>query len=437
MSVDQFLLSADTTDLNLPEIRPTLNLNFARVKSLDPRITFTRNSGGSYFGADGFMKYAGINEARFDHDPETRESLGLLIEESRTNLIANSSNFLTAWGRSRVEFLNINTADTLAPDGTYTAAKLIPTSVFGRHHPNRGFIYTAGVTYTYSVFVKAAGNDKIMLRLFINGVAYKPDRGTVGGVQAFFNLTTGEITSQDANVTGRIQDVGNGWYRCSVTSTATNTAADGVSLVFLLDDSYEILFAGDNTNRGIYVWGPQLELGEFPTSYIPTIATTRTRVSEQVSIIGNDFLDFFNENEGVFYSKSKSFGTQTQFVGEVNTIPVSLIAYIDILRYQNGRIRAAICPGIRDDCVIAESSLVLGPVYKSTHAYNLNKSILFVDGNRIGGINSRDRIVPENTGLLTIGNNRPNGPFIFNGHIYHLMYYNKLLTEDQLQALTF
>jgi hypothetical protein len=78
MSVDQFLLSADTTDLNYPEIRPTLDLNFARVKALDPRITFTRSSGGSYVGADGLIKYAGVNEARFDHDPVTGESLGLL-----------------------------------------------------------------------------------------------------------------------------------------------------------------------------------------------------------------------------------------------------------------------------------------------------------------------------------------------------------------------
>jgi hypothetical protein len=55
MSVDQFLLSADTTDLNYPEIRPSLDLNFARTKTLDPRITFTRSSGGSYVGADGLL----------------------------------------------------------------------------------------------------------------------------------------------------------------------------------------------------------------------------------------------------------------------------------------------------------------------------------------------------------------------------------------------
>jgi hypothetical protein len=36
-----------------PSVRPTLDLDFANSKTLDPRITFTRASGGSYVGADG------------------------------------------------------------------------------------------------------------------------------------------------------------------------------------------------------------------------------------------------------------------------------------------------------------------------------------------------------------------------------------------------
>ena len=87
MSIDNFLLSSNTTDLNYPEVRPTLDLNFARVKALDPRITFTRASGGSYVGADGLIKYAGVNEPRFDHDLSTGESLGLLVERNSNNLI--------------------------------------------------------------------------------------------------------------------------------------------------------------------------------------------------------------------------------------------------------------------------------------------------------------------------------------------------------------
>ena len=78
------------TVIEYPTIRPTLDLNFAATKVLDDRITFTRDSIGTYVGEDGLIKYASNNVPRFDHDPITRESLGLLIEESRTNKVSNS-----------------------------------------------------------------------------------------------------------------------------------------------------------------------------------------------------------------------------------------------------------------------------------------------------------------------------------------------------------
>lgn len=74
-----------------PQQRPTLNLNFAQSKILDPRITFTRTSTATYVDEDGFIKTADSDVARFDHDPVTGESLGLLIEELRTNDIRNNT----------------------------------------------------------------------------------------------------------------------------------------------------------------------------------------------------------------------------------------------------------------------------------------------------------------------------------------------------------
>ena len=79
----------------LPNLKPTLNLNFAKTKILDPRITFTRNSVGTYFDSIGNIQTASVNQVRFDHDPITGESLGLLIEEQRTNLLLNSSSLST------------------------------------------------------------------------------------------------------------------------------------------------------------------------------------------------------------------------------------------------------------------------------------------------------------------------------------------------------
>lgn len=74
---------------------PTLDLNFAATKTLDSRITFTRTSSGSYFDSNGVIQIATTNTPRFDHHPVTKESLGLLIEEQRTNLLLNSATLST------------------------------------------------------------------------------------------------------------------------------------------------------------------------------------------------------------------------------------------------------------------------------------------------------------------------------------------------------
>ena len=53
---------------SFPDVRPALNLDFANTKRLDPRITFTRSSTGTYVDEFGVIKTAASNEARFDLD---------------------------------------------------------------------------------------------------------------------------------------------------------------------------------------------------------------------------------------------------------------------------------------------------------------------------------------------------------------------------------
>lgn len=68
---------------------PTALFDFT-TGSLDSRVTFTRASVATYFNSAGVMSSAGINTARFDHDPTTLAVRGLLLEEQRTNLLLNS-----------------------------------------------------------------------------------------------------------------------------------------------------------------------------------------------------------------------------------------------------------------------------------------------------------------------------------------------------------
>jgi hypothetical protein len=80
---------------------PTLDLRFASSKSLNDYvsgqnlITYTRAGNATFFDANGTIQTAGANVARFDHNPATGESLGLLIEEARTNLLLNSETLAT------------------------------------------------------------------------------------------------------------------------------------------------------------------------------------------------------------------------------------------------------------------------------------------------------------------------------------------------------
>jgi hypothetical protein len=80
---------------------PTIDLRLASTKSLVDNIsglnpfTFTRSGNATYFDSNGVIQTAGTDVARFDHDPTTNASLGLLIEVASTNLLTNSQTLAT------------------------------------------------------------------------------------------------------------------------------------------------------------------------------------------------------------------------------------------------------------------------------------------------------------------------------------------------------
>jgi hypothetical protein len=68
---------------------PTTRFDLTKFP-LDPRINFTRNSGGTYWGADGNLLIASVNEPRPYRNRFDPQIKGILIEESSTNLFINS-----------------------------------------------------------------------------------------------------------------------------------------------------------------------------------------------------------------------------------------------------------------------------------------------------------------------------------------------------------
>jgi hypothetical protein len=133
-----------------PSVRPTLDLNFAQTKQLDPRITFSRSSSGTYFDNTGVLRTASANQARFDHDPVTGESLGLLVEEARSNLLLNSGTLATqsVTVTATAYWLSFYGTGSITLSGASTAGPLVGTGTNDR--VVLGFTPTAG-TLTLSV----------------------------------------------------------------------------------------------------------------------------------------------------------------------------------------------------------------------------------------------------------------------------------------------
>lgn len=151
------------------------------------------------------------------------------------------------------------TANTsAAPDGTTTADKLIPAlaATDGR------VIQTvtggaAGVTYTFSAYGKAVDSGFADFRLYVDDSASNSARvsyNILTGVVTSSAVTTGTWTAASSTIT----DVGNGWYRVTITFTTT-AAALTRAMVWCRD-------AGNATN-GILLWGAQLETGSTATAF--------------------------------------------------------------------------------------------------------------------------------------------------------------------------
>jgi hypothetical protein len=265
---------------NRASIRPTLLLDFAKTKLLDPRIDFTRASTATVFDERGVMQTVGAGVPRFHHDPATGESLGLLMEESRTNLLTYSDNFVLGWSKTRITILS---NAIMAPDGNMTGSFMQEdTSASLTHSVARGFTATAGITYSASVFAKASTRNCIYIQVNDPAPSFPV---------ALINLNTlayGNGSTAFSSV--KATDVGGGWVKCDVTWTSigsgSSLVATGLSTGTALNSN---TYTGDGTS-GLYIWRAGLEVGSFPTSSIETPAVFTGRASTATFIGSNGLI---------------------------------------------------------------------------------------------------------------------------------------------------
>lgn len=197
---------------------------------------------------------------------------GLLAEsEARTNLYDNNDSMHT----NNTQNSTLSANGGTAPDGTNDAVKLLETTATAEHTVLMAqSVITTGKTFTCSVFVKSIGGRNA--KFGFTGVNFP------SAVRINFDLEN--VTSATPSQSN-IQEIGNDWYRISVTSTSDATGSRGDTNVILQSLSGTTSsFAGD-TAKGLLFFGMQIEEGPTASSFIPTInTTTATRAAETFTI---------------------------------------------------------------------------------------------------------------------------------------------------------
>ena len=347
--------------------------------------------------------------ARFDCDPVTRNSLGLLIEESRVNLLTYSGT-ASAWAGNSNTTPNLANGVGITPDGTNSAINM-PYGATGYAQYNYT-IPADTLTYTCSFYAKSlTGSGTIgSAALGINGGS-----NFYGTIFNFATLTTG--TGWTAT------SIGNGWYRLS--RSFINTS---LSLFILRLDAGGIY----TTQNNVLFWGAQLEAGSFATSYIPTVASTVTRAADQASMTGTNFSSWYNQSQGSLCWEVDNIGISSSANYRVGGIYINgqNTGVLEVLIGSTGYYQTQ-SPTFSNATLT--NLVVSNKIFKIGLTASISNCFFTVNGIQLGS-NSGYQLA-SNVNSLFIGA-LGTGQQPYSGHIRKLSYYPVALSSSSLVALT-
>jgi hypothetical protein len=216
----------------------------------------------------------------------------LLLETQRTNECKYSEH-IYSWGKNpSSSAVTIRRNEEVSPDGKRSADIVsVLTEYDGVETPSITSI--SNTTYSCSAYVKhVSGSSKIRL-----GISAGFHSGT-GSKYVRFDLSDGSVILDELGGVGEFKSVyvGNGWYRLIIENILI-PVNEGGSSKFLIY-SYE-----DGLTE-FAVWGGQVEVGSYTSSYIPNLYNgTITRVGDAAKYAGNFE---FNSSEGVLEARFKA-----------------------------------------------------------------------------------------------------------------------------------
>ena len=263
---------------------------------------FTRSGSATRINSQGLIESVANGVSRLNYpmiDGVVKGCPHHILEPQRTNLLPYSEDFSqSVWTKSSS---TVTSNAAISPDGTLNAYKLVEDTSNGIHRLYPNFTVNAQ-KHTSSIFAKKGTRNWIFLRL----------DGAASDQRTWFDLENGVIGSVGSGIVAKIENYGNGWYRCSFTATAVANERIGI---YTSVDGINLTYQGDGTS-GVYIYGGSLELGSYATSYIPTNGEAGGVTRNQDIFTRDGIGSLINSTEGVLFVEFKTLsetGTFRQF----------------------------------------------------------------------------------------------------------------------------
>lgn len=388
-------------------------------------MTVVRATSATRVNSSGLVESVGNNIPRLNYDSDS--SASILLEPQRTNLVTYSNDFNdVSYSKSNT---NITSNIITSPDGVINASLVSRTATGVAAIVTKNCVTNSNI-FTGTIYAKL-GTIATNFGFRVQGTY--PNRGDV-----LVNLSNGNIIGfqnggTNTNTSASIVNVGNGWYRISLTTTFISTVTQA-SLIFQATDLTSVTGweASNTILSNAYIWGAQLEQGAYPTSYIPTTTTALTRNLDAISKTG--ISDLIGQTEGVLFIESAAlFNDLTQRI--VSISDGTSANRINI--YYNSTSNQLLIFGASNGAPFANSiGYTVSDETQFTKIavrYRVNDITLWVNGVK-RGTDITSQVLPLSFSRL--GFDAGNGTTPFYSKIKQLQLYKTYLTDTECANLT-
>jgi len=363
-------------------------------------FSFNRSGSATRINKDGLIETVASGVSRLNYpmiDGVVSGCPSHLLEPVKQNVLQRSEEFDNAYWINNGVTINAN--QTISPSGDFSADLL--TGVSGGFGVIRFSTWNA-TNKVASCFAKK-GSSNLFSIANVSGI---------GGVT--FDVENGTLTSITSGFEAEIENYGNGWFRCTAIDTLGRNGTFSLGVT--------------SASESVYIWGAQLE-SDYKTSYIPTTTSAVTRSAE--TAIGSGDNTIFNGSQGVLMAEISTLnnsGNKSISITDGTATNIITVRYLDSLiqgLYVNSANSTTYLinytvPNVKDFTKVALS-------------YQSGSLKLYVNGTLIQNISLVVNDIPDwNTLQFNIGNSTQ----IFYGNAKQVQYFDEVLTDAELIALT-